>query len=95
MGNRYVLSGVQLTVIITTLRASYDFINAVIKHKLIDYPNTAGFGNPKILRKSIKDEIDKLEELSNKQSIGNSQNKLSHDIFYLKNLFASWLGKTE
>jgi hypothetical protein len=94
MGDRILLSGTQVGMMIGILRTAKDFTQKVIDGDYKGYPDTPGTGNPAQLVASIKFMEADLHKALENQSIGQSENDLSEDVHDLINLFASWCCKT-
>lgn len=79
---RYVLNGVQLKLLLTM------FEHAVKLHDKFDKEN---------LQIELEMEFAKevFEKIADRQRIGMSTNSMEDDIQDIRNLFASWLSKTE
>lgn len=91
MGDRLVLSGTQVGMIIGSLRATKEVLerelpkDKVTKSTLIKLQSV--LKGTELMEKEL---ISILQH----QSIGRSENELNDDIHTLTNIFASWIGKT-
>ena len=93
MGDRILLSGTQIGMLIGTFVGIRQLVQSVTDGEYQGYPNTPGVGNPAHLLQSIDLMKKELEKALNEQSIGNSKNMLEEDVQDLTNLFASWIGR--
>lgn len=91
MGDRLLVSGTQVGMVIGALRSVKEVLHEIFPKKTLTEITINKVGS---VRQSVELIEKEMIEVLEKQSIGHSENELKDDINDLANLFASWCSKT-